>query len=426
MTDRDRRISDQLVRLVQIVFGLVVAQSFLLHRDIVLHPVSPKNFLSALALATVYITTVLSWIDWHVTMELRPYNFNPRNHYRMTEQFRLGLDLLVVTVYAYLLLAVGDLKPSPLSTTTPQEVSNGGVASFLMGFPVLFVTYLLSGLARRRAHGRLATNPLPILVFGLAYIALLIAYYFLRPALGAGFAMWIDFGAILTAFVLMLAYRLTRRWLVKKRSQQKKAGLVVGIDVDGVLADQIYGVLPRVETRLGIRLSYEDVTEWRLPLGNSDIAKEISIALEDQEYVLDMPLHKDARNVVDALYVNNRVVMLTGRSPVTKAWTNQWLQNAAFTFDGLITAEEEKKSLYRSDVLIDDYIGNIREYLEKTHGVAILVDQPWNRRERSELQAWIDAGRLHIVVQLRDVLPIVRELRLKRENEQRRPQNQHP
>ena len=38
-------------------------------------------------------------------------------------------------------------------------------------------------------------------------------------------------------------------------------------------------------------------------------------------------------------------------------------------------------------------IGNVSEYLENTNGVAILVDQPWNRRERSALEKWIEAGR---------------------------------
>lgn len=72
MNERDRRISDQLVRLVQIIFGLVVAQSLALYRDVVVHPASDGHWLAALALATVYITTALSWIDWHVTMEYSP------------------------------------------------------------------------------------------------------------------------------------------------------------------------------------------------------------------------------------------------------------------------------------------------------------------------------------------------------------------
>lgn len=70
-------------------------------------------------------------------MELRPYNFNPRNRHRITEQFRLGLDLLVVTVYAYLLLAITELKHAPLPsamTTTQQQLPSRGVGSFLIGF----------------------------------------------------------------------------------------------------------------------------------------------------------------------------------------------------------------------------------------------------------------------------------------------------
>jgi 5'(3')-deoxyribonucleotidase len=402
MTERDRRISDQLVRLVQIVFGLVLAQSFILHKDIVLHPVD--NLVPALALATVYITTVLSWIDWHVSMELRPYNFNPKNRYRVTEQLRLGLDMLVVTIYAYLLLSIAEIRTVP----------NKGVSSYLLGFPAVFATYLLSGLARRRAHGRLATNVTPIVGFGLAYVLLILIYQLIvsRPSMqGTPFVPLINSVAILAALLLMLCYRVTRSKLVRRRGEWKDAGLAVGIDVDGVLANQIHGIVPRVRARLGIHLRYEDVTEWRLRLGDSDIAKEIALALEDPEYVLSMPLHEGARQVVDELYLDNRVVMITGRPTATRSWTAQWLQNAAFTFDELVNVKEEKKSLYRSDVLVDDYIGNIKEYLENTHGVAILVDQPWNRRERGDMEKWLEEGRLHIVGGIREALPIIKGLR---------------
>src|ERR1035437_1469155 len=167
MTERDKRISDQLVRLVQIVFGLVLAQSLLLHRDIVVHPFSGANWVAALALSAVYITTILSWIDWHITMEMRPYNFSPQNVHLFTEKVRLGVDLFVVTVYAYLLFTIADSQKR-----RPDE-SLGG---YLFGFPVIFGAYLLSGLARRRSHGKLATNPTPIIWFGVGYVALYIAY----------------------------------------------------------------------------------------------------------------------------------------------------------------------------------------------------------------------------------------------------------
>lgn len=413
MTDRNRRISDQLVRLVQIVFGLVLAQSFVLHRDIILHPTDLNNLIPAVALATVYVTTVLSWIDWHVTMELRPFNFNPRNRHRVIEQFRLGFDMLVVVVYAYLVFAIDDLKKAP----------NTGVSVYLWGYPAVFATYLLSGLSRRRAHGKLATNPTPIVIFGLAYVFLSLAYKLTNSWFSAHrmqYGAWIDFAAVASTLGLMLAYRAVRRRLVRKRSERKRAGLVVGIDVDGVLANQIHGIIPRVQARLGIRLRYEDVTEWRLPLGESDISKEILFALEDQDYVMNMPQHEGARSVVDDLYMENRVVMITGRPAKTRLWTEQWLQNEAFTFDELVNVKEEKKSFYRTDVLVDDYIGNIKEYLENNSmGVAILVDQPWNRHERRDVEKWFQKKRLHVVRGIHEAVPIIKELRRQRSGNDR-------
>jgi 5'(3')-deoxyribonucleotidase len=388
--------------------------ALLLHRDVVLDPAAQANWLSALALVTVYLTTVLSWIDWHVTMEARPYNFNPRNQHRVMEQTRLGLDVLVVIAYAYLLFTIEEFK----------KVPDRGVGGYLLGFPVVFGAYLLSGLTRRQSHGRLASNPTPILVFGVTYLALwgghrwIYVQFSVDPELGG---RWVDAIAIAMTLVLMLGYRATRRVLAKRRRQTKDAGLVVGIDVDGVLANQINGIVPRVKARLGISLRYEDVTEWRLPLGSSDIAKEIAIALEDQEYVIGMPVHDGARDLVDELYKEDRVLMITARPADTRVWTSQWLQNHGFMLDELVSVKEEKKSLYRSDVLIDDYIGNIHEYLENTSGIAILVDQPWNRRERGHLRDWISQDRLHVVTNMREVLPIIRKLRRDRVGNRRGP-----
>lgn len=407
MTERDKRISDQLVRLVQIVFGLVLAQSLLLHRDIVVQPFSGANWVATLALAAVYITTVLSWIDWHVTMEMRPYNFSPQNVHLTTEKVRLGLDLFIVTVYAYLLFTVEDLKQKP------DEWMGG----YLLGFPMIFAAYLLSGLARRRSHGRLATNPAPILWFGLAYVILYILYgrgYLAIASSSKQWVPWLNAAGIFVALGFMIAYRLVRRRIVAQRHKSKAAGLTIGVDVDGVLANQIEGILPRVRARLGIQLRYEDVTQWRLPLGESDIAKEIEIAFDDSDYVLGMPVHPGARELVDDLYGDNSITLITARPPQTRSWTLQWLHNHGFTFDALVNVKDEKKSFYRPDILIDDYIGNVKEYLTNTTGTAILVNQPWNNSGRDEMQEWVAQLRLYIVMNIREALAIVVKLRKER------------
>ena len=224
MTDRDRRISDQLVRLVQIFFGLVLAQGLLLHREVVLHPIANGHWVASIALGTLYFTTVLSWIDWHVTMEARPYNFNPRNKYRVTEQLRLGLDVIVVVIYAYLTFSIQEFSSDP----------DAWIGTYLLGYPAVFFAYLLSGLARRRAHGALATNPMSIVAFGLLYAALSWWYWTLYRSFSASHWVdmrWLNTAILLSVLALMLGYRAVRRRLGRMRSAEKSAGLIVGIDV---------------------------------------------------------------------------------------------------------------------------------------------------------------------------------------------------
>jgi hypothetical protein len=69
-----RRVSDQLVRLVQLLFGLVAVQPLLLYGDVFVQPFAYEHRTAVFALLAVYVTTVSSWIDWHITMEANPYD----------------------------------------------------------------------------------------------------------------------------------------------------------------------------------------------------------------------------------------------------------------------------------------------------------------------------------------------------------------
>jgi hypothetical protein len=166
-----------------------------------------------------------------------------------------------------------------------------------------------------------------------------------------------------------------------------------------------------INLRKVARYAWENCDPSQLRIGETDIAKEIELAFEDSEYTLGMPVHPGPRDLVDSLYANNTVTLLTARPPHTVAWTNKWLESNGFSFDGLVNVKEQKKSLFRSDVLIDDYIGTVREYLTETVGIAILVDQPWNRGEREDLQSWIVAGRLYIVEVVRGAGAVIDDIR---------------
>jgi hypothetical protein len=73
-TPDPRRVSDQLVRLVQLLFGLVAVQPLLLYGDVFVQPFTYEHRTAVFALLAVYVTTVSSWIDWHITMEANPYD----------------------------------------------------------------------------------------------------------------------------------------------------------------------------------------------------------------------------------------------------------------------------------------------------------------------------------------------------------------
>jgi uncharacterized HAD superfamily protein len=179
--------------------------------------------------------------------------------------------------------------------------------------------------------------------------------------------------------------------------QTRSTRLVVGVDLDGVLANQIVAILPRIKTRYGLSLTYDEITEFRLPLGASDLAQEIKDAQEtDSSYLLDMPVHDGAGALVDVLRSRYRVVLITARPASALQLTNRWLKANRLTFDDVITAEEGLKSAHGADVLVDDYAGNVAEFVQRTGGLAILLDQPWNRDDRSLLANYIEGGRVAI------------------------------
>jgi uncharacterized HAD superfamily protein len=134
----------------------------------------------------------------------------------------------------------------------------------------------------------------------------------------------------------------------------------LGVDLDGVLANQVVGILPRIEASYGVVLTYEDVIDWRLPISgvgsSTDIAAEIVAAQTDREYVLTMPVHHGAQQMLEELGRAFRIVVLTARSGDALEWSVEWLRLNHLPFDDLAGSEEAKKSLHGVDALVDDYL----------------------------------------------------------------------
>jgi 5'(3')-deoxyribonucleotidase len=179
-------------------------------------------------------------------------------------------------------------------------------------------------------------------------------------------------------------------------------GRIIGVDIDGVLADQVSGVLERVNARDGSSHAYDDIVEWNFQFDRSDFVTEIRAAMKDRAYVLGMPVHSGAVDMVNTLNNDYAVQILTVRPPEAIPWTIEWLDKHGFRYAELAAAREALKSHHGADALIDDYEGNIAEFLEKADGPAILVNQPWNQ-DVSELAGWISRRRLFRVGGLSEV-----------------------
>ncbi len=215
--ERTKNISDQLVRLVQVFFGVVAGQGLVLYRHTVVSPLHHVTFPAALALISIYVMIVWSWIDWNTSMEDHPYDFRTRARNRVgrwqtrAERWRLYSDIVIVVLYSYMLFQVSTLRRSP----------DADVRYLLLGYPLVFVLYVLSGELRILRYGPLASNMRPILEFLVAFLALLFIYTGLHHT-GIGL-FWLNCAALVIALCMTRSYR----WRRQRYGAARKARLGV-------------------------------------------------------------------------------------------------------------------------------------------------------------------------------------------------------
>jgi len=113
--------------------------------------------------------TFLSFIDWHLAMEQRPYlvTWDLKFGERLRERLRVFIDLIIVILYAYLLVNATVLIKDP----------GHSVSAFLIGFPLIFVFYTLWALLRRKRYPTASKSTLWVLTgFTLIFATIYVVY----------------------------------------------------------------------------------------------------------------------------------------------------------------------------------------------------------------------------------------------------------
>lgn len=183
----------------------------------------------------------------------------------------------------------------------------------------------------------------------------------------------------------------------------------IGVDIDGVLADQVTGVLDRVREKHGVSVTYAEVVHWDVPLGPTSFVPEIAEAMLDSAYVLGMNVHPGAKAMLHALRATFQVHLLTVRPPEAMEATVQWLAASGLEYDELAPAQEALKSAHSTAALVDDYPKNLEEFLQNTDGIGVLVNQPWNQGT-SLIKHTLRDSRLERVTDLATVPSIVERM----------------
>ena len=158
----------------------------------------------------------------------------------------------------------------------------------------------------------------------------------------------------------------------------------IGIDVDGVLADQERALLVLLNEIHKQHYTYEDIDDWgaveRLfKISKGDMLRNMEQVWACGEVGRLIDLKELASLIMKHHILGNTVYIVSKRTPRSWPYVIRWLDVEHTKVDGVVfLAGDDSKFDYPIDLMIDD---NPKLAVEAaTYGKELmLVDQPWNQ-----------------------------------------------
>jgi 5'(3')-deoxyribonucleotidase len=381
------RFSRHFVTFVEIFFAVVLGASILAFNEL-LFPPDPASR-SFWALIVVYFAAATSWIGWHDTVDNFPYTRS------VTGYLRALSDAVIVSTYAALLFFGSRVDSS--------------LIYYLWGFVAVFSLYYLSGIVRRAEYHEYPPDEVSklreIRRYGYILLIAAIVYTILQEVL-LQFPSGVLWLFVLLPFATMFIYRWRRRWRELPWAVRTKR--TIAVDMDGVLVEQVTPVLEKLKREIGVDLQKCDITDWEYPIKETNIKIEIERAEQEEEFVQKMPAMEDAIEAIQILSGKFNIVIATSRESSIDSWSRNWLDSHGIPHNELVNTRSQGKTLIGVDLLIDDYIGNIEDFIRNGNQSrqAILFAQPWNQDTR-RIDDLIASGRVRIAHSWKGVLAIL-------------------
>jgi 5'(3')-deoxyribonucleotidase len=394
------RLPHHFVTFVEIFFAVVLGASILEFHTFLFPPdlTSPSFW----ALITVYFVAVTSWIGWHKSTTEFPYTDSGAGYLRSL------LDAVIVGNYAALLFFGSTVENSFFGSRVDNSL-----LYYLWGFFIVFFLYYISGRVRRAEYSEWEPSEVSKLYLierhGYVLLIAAIAYTVLHTILPEVLfqlptgVLWLF---IVLPFATMVSYRSWREW--RNLSWAVRTKRTIAVDMDGVLVEQVIPVLEKLKQEMDVDLKKCDITDWEYPIKETNIKIEIERAEREEEFVRQMPPMKDATEAMQILSGKFDIVIATSRESVTNSWSHNWLDSHGIPYKEFVNTSSQGKALPSVDLLIDDYIGNIANFIRTgTPGrQAILFAQPWNHDTR-QINDLVASGKVRIAHSWKTVLAIL-------------------
>jgi 5'(3')-deoxyribonucleotidase len=369
---------------VEIIFAVVIGASILQFRDLLFPPsLYSSNFW---ALFVAYFTAIASWFGWHKSTTEYPYTDSA------VGRLRSILDAIVVVTYVALLF---------FGSKVDQFLG-----LYLWSFVIVFGLYAVVGVLRQiEYHDRQASKVLLIIYHAIAVLVIAITHVILL-VLEPEFLTKITWLFVFLPIVPVASFRWFREWrsLIKRNS----CGIRIAVDMDGVLVEQVVPVLDKLKQEMGVNLCKCDITSWEYPIDGTNIKIEIEKAERKEDFVRQMPAIEGSTEALRVLSAHNEIVVATSREPCIDPWSREWLDKHDIPYKQFVNTRAKGKTLLDVDLLIDDYIGNIEEFIRNgsTNRQAILFAQPWNQDTR-RIRNLLNSGSVRIAHSWHSVLAIL-------------------
>jgi len=155
--------------------------------------------------------------------------------------------------------------------------------------------------------------------------------------------------------------------------------ILIGLDVDGVVADLVGSLLHIVHQRTGQRFVPEDINTFELRKSLGDLWAITLDILSEPGFVRSLTPYPNAIEGVDKLRELGRVVFVTAPFFRSPTWSNEhslWLQQHTGAHRKDIVHVDDK-TVFGGHVLIDDAPYQLEAWVN-TGRPAVRVVRPWN------------------------------------------------